>query len=346
MDLVRLLATLLPLSVSSGLNLYATVLVAGLSIRFGWVQNTPQSLDVLASWPVIIIAAVLFIVEMFVDKVPFIDNLWDLIQTPIRPLGAALIAFAALGHASPVVMIVASLAAGGLALVSHGGKAGGRVALNVASPAENFTNIFVSMVEDAVAAGLSFIALKYPYEATVAALVLLGLVILIVPPLFRWAVLAVLSIIVWIKALVQRLLRKATRPDELPAAHVVLLGHRRPEIASRCYAQNIRGASGKGGYLALLDDELVFTYDTWFGARAWRMPRRRAIAGYLARRVAMDVLQVQYRDDKGKERIARFAFLKDRTNLAEEIASRLGAPSTASSTAASVPPAPGLPSAV
>ena len=55
MDTLRLVSTLLPLAVSSGINLYATVLIAGLCIRFGWVQNTPAGLDVLASWPVIIV---------------------------------------------------------------------------------------------------------------------------------------------------------------------------------------------------------------------------------------------------------------------------------------------------
>ena len=62
METVRTLATLLPLALTSGLNLYATVLVVGLSIRFEWVQNTPATLDVLASWPVIIFSAVLLLV--------------------------------------------------------------------------------------------------------------------------------------------------------------------------------------------------------------------------------------------------------------------------------------------
>ena len=45
MDILHTIATLLPLAITSGINLYATVLIAGLCIHFGWVQNTPASLD-------------------------------------------------------------------------------------------------------------------------------------------------------------------------------------------------------------------------------------------------------------------------------------------------------------
>ena len=53
METLRMLATLLPLLVSSGINLYATVLVdttvlvAGLAIQFRWIEGTPAGLDVL-----------------------------------------------------------------------------------------------------------------------------------------------------------------------------------------------------------------------------------------------------------------------------------------------------------
>lgn len=326
METLRLLATLVPLSVSSGINLYATILVAGLSIRFGWVQNPPPALDVLASWPVLITAAILFVVELFADKVPFVDNLWDLIHTPIRPLGAALIAFGALAHVDPALMVVGSLLAGGLALVSHSGKAGSRVALNVASPTENITNIAMSVVEDLVAGSLTFIALKYPYQASAIALVLLGLIILIVPQLVSWAWFTVQSVLVTIKALIQRALNRTDPPDQLPAAHGILLEHQVPELTSYCRAQNLKGANGKSGYLSIVNGQLAFTFGTLFGHRLWQIPLRRVIAAYLTHRLMIDVLQVHYYDDKQKERVVRFAFLKDRSRVAEQMQARLGRP--------------------
>jgi len=42
---------LLALAVGSGINLYATNLTVGLSIRFGWLTNLPNDLRILAHPP-------------------------------------------------------------------------------------------------------------------------------------------------------------------------------------------------------------------------------------------------------------------------------------------------------
>ena len=95
MDAFRTLAILLPLSLTSGINLYATVLVVGVSIRLHWVTDTPANLDVLSSWPVIVCAALLYTIEFVADKIQIVDNIWDIIHTFIRPVGGALIGLAA-----------------------------------------------------------------------------------------------------------------------------------------------------------------------------------------------------------------------------------------------------------
>ncbi len=106
MDALRTLAILLPLSLTAGINLYATVLVVGLSIRFHWVTNTPANLDVLSSWPVIIFAALLYIVEFVAGKIQIVDNIWDIVRTFIRPVGGALLGLAALGKVDPVLGVL------------------------------------------------------------------------------------------------------------------------------------------------------------------------------------------------------------------------------------------------
>jgi hypothetical protein len=186
-DALRIISTLLPLAVSSGINLYATVLIAGLCIRFGWIQNTPAGLDVLAAWPVIVVAALCYAMEFLADKIPFVDNLWDVIHTVIRPLGAALIGVAALGKSDPLVVVLAGLTMGSVALVSYAGKAGSRVALNVVSPAENVSNIGVSLGEDIAAGALTVTALKYPLVAGALALFILLAMVTFVPRLLRWS---------------------------------------------------------------------------------------------------------------------------------------------------------------
>jgi hypothetical protein len=73
---------------TSGINLYATVTVLGLLQKFGGVK-LPGGLDVLDNWWIIGIAAGLYIVEFFADKIPYVDSVWDVVHTFIRvPAGA------------------------------------------------------------------------------------------------------------------------------------------------------------------------------------------------------------------------------------------------------------------
>ena len=70
------LGTLLGASWAWGINAYLTVLVLGISGRLGWA-DTPDSLH----RPIVLIpAAVMFLIEFVVDKVPYVDNLWDVVQ--------------------------------------------------------------------------------------------------------------------------------------------------------------------------------------------------------------------------------------------------------------------------
>jgi hypothetical protein len=97
MEALRTLATMLPISLTSGINLYATVLVIGLSIRFGWVQDAPAGLHAMSSVPVLVVAGVFYLVEFLADKIPFVDNAWDTVHTVIRPVGAALLVLSVIG---------------------------------------------------------------------------------------------------------------------------------------------------------------------------------------------------------------------------------------------------------
>jgi len=123
---------------------------------------------------VIGVALVLYIVEFFADKVPWIDTLWDAVHTFVRPVGGAIIAVTTLGHASPGMQALAALLGGFVATSSHLTKAGTRAIANT-SP-EPFSNWLLSLGEDAFVVGLSVLALKHPLAAlavTVAVLVVI-----------------------------------------------------------------------------------------------------------------------------------------------------------------------------
>lgn len=132
----------------SGINLYAAVATLGLLGRFSHLQ-LPGELEVLTSWWVIGIAAVLYVIEFVADKVPYVDSTWDVIHTFIRVPAGAVLAASAFGDFDRSIQVIALLLGGGLALSSHGTKAATRAMLN-ASP-EPVSNWVASIAEDILA---------------------------------------------------------------------------------------------------------------------------------------------------------------------------------------------------
>ena len=153
MERFDLLAVGLGLATLAGINLYLTVFVTGLAIHFHWINLAPhyQSLEVLGDPWIISIAGVLYFMEFFADKIPWIDSIWDAVHTVIRPIGGALLAIQVLGHPSPTYTVIVALLAGGTSLIAHTAKAATRLATN-ASP-EPFSNIGLSIGEDAAVLG-------------------------------------------------------------------------------------------------------------------------------------------------------------------------------------------------
>ncbi|HKG32253.1 MAG TPA: DUF4126 domain-containing protein [Gemmatimonadales bacterium] len=164
-------------SFASGLNLYATVAAAGLFQRFGIIQ-LPDSLQVLASPFVLAIAVVLFVVEFIADKIPYVDSVWDVVHTFIRPPAAALISYSAFGHVPEEWKITAALLAGGVALTSHGAKATTRAAANT-SP-EPISNWTLSALEDVLAVFLAWMAAEHPILTAAIVVVLVILAVLLI----------------------------------------------------------------------------------------------------------------------------------------------------------------------
>jgi Domain of unknown function (DUF4126) len=164
------LAQVVPLAFASGVNLYATVAVLGLSSHYGLVRLPEQfrAFD----HPVIIGAAlVMYVVEFVADKIPWFDSLWDAVHTLVRPIGGALIAVTAIGDASPTGQALAALLGGSIAMTTHLTKAGTRAAANT-SP-EPFSNWLLSFSEDLLAVGISYGALRHPMIALTLAVALL-----------------------------------------------------------------------------------------------------------------------------------------------------------------------------
>ena len=153
MNRLNLLGVALGLAALAGINLYLTVFVTGLAIRFHWIAlaSQYQSLDVLANPWIITIAGVLYFLEFLADKIPWVDSIWDAVHTVIRPIGGALLAIQLLGHPNPTYTVIVALLAGGTSLLTHTAKAATRLTSNT-SP-EPFSNIGLSLGEDAAVFG-------------------------------------------------------------------------------------------------------------------------------------------------------------------------------------------------
>ncbi len=141
---------------ASGINLYAVTVILGVAGRLGWADIP----EVLTRTDVLVVAAVLYSIEFVGDKVPYLDNLWDVANTVIRPLGAAALGVVLAGESESIGAAVGGLVAGALALSAHSTKATTRAAVNT-SP-EPFSNSLVSVAEDGLASGLTVAAILAP----------------------------------------------------------------------------------------------------------------------------------------------------------------------------------------
>lgn len=172
----ELFALLVAIGFAAGLNLYATVAVLGLLARFGHLP-LPPGLQLLAGWPVIGVSTALFVVEFFADKVPAFDLVWNALHTFIRVPVAGLLAYRATSQLSPEHQLLAALLGAAVAFIAHGGKTAARAAVTP-SP-EPVSNFGLSLGEDVLAIGLTWLATRHPYIAGTVAVVLLLIIILL-----------------------------------------------------------------------------------------------------------------------------------------------------------------------
>ena len=184
METLQALSLALGTAWASGINLYATVAALGIAGQMDMI-NLPPDLQVLTHPAVIAVACIMYVIEFFADKVPYVDSGWDLLHTFIRIPAGAILAARSLGPMSPALELVALLAGGAVALAAHGTKATARLAIN-ASP-EPFSNWFASVAEDFTVLGSIWMIFNHPIVMLILVLVFLALVVWLLPKLFRLA---------------------------------------------------------------------------------------------------------------------------------------------------------------
>ena len=166
MDQSHLFAIGVLLAWLAGIRVYLTVFGVGLAGFFGWL-DLPSAMQAAQSPWVLGTSGVLAAAEFFADKIPGVDSVWDLLQTLARVPAGAFLAAATLSPDGQ--LSTGALAAGaGIALTSHGLKAGTRALLNTSpEPASNWV---ASTAEDAVVIGGLALAIAHPWIALVVVL--------------------------------------------------------------------------------------------------------------------------------------------------------------------------------
>jgi hypothetical protein len=170
-----MLAIVVGASFAAGLNVYATVATLGLLSHTHYFQ-LPPALHVVGSWPVIVVCLLLFGLELFADKIPVFDLIWNALSTFVRVPVAALLSYGATQHLSPGAQLTATILGGAIALAAHSGKIAVRTAVTP-SP-EPASNIALSIGEDVAAVTLTWFATKHPIVSAVVVAACLLLVIL------------------------------------------------------------------------------------------------------------------------------------------------------------------------
>jgi uncharacterized membrane protein len=147
------------LSSVAGVRAYLPLALAGIFARLGLFE-LPTSFDLLSDWLVIAALLVLAVVESVLDKIPALDTVLDVVQTPIRIVAGALLFSAALEAGLGVEAIPELAAGGGIAGTVAVLKAVLRPPANAASAGVSAP--FLSTFEDVVAVVGGILAVLVP----------------------------------------------------------------------------------------------------------------------------------------------------------------------------------------
>ena len=139
----------LGLAAAAGLNAWAVLLLV-----HGLARLLPQEFAGpaagIVSHPLLFqVALVLFLLEFIVDKIPFLDRLWDLLHTLLRPLAGALLALACVPVEGWAARTALAVGAAIVTLGTHVAKSTSRLTSTAATKA--WRQAALSLAEDLVA---------------------------------------------------------------------------------------------------------------------------------------------------------------------------------------------------
>lgn len=185
MNALTTLVQSLGIAYASGISPYATVAIAGIAARMGWIDALPGALGTVSHPAVIVLASSLTVIEFLATLIPGVASLWETIHTAIRPPAAAALAVLTAWHGDPALIAAAALLGGGLGFATHTTKLGLRYTIDT-SP-EPITNGAANIAELGAVATIAYTVWNHPYITLAVALTVLVLLILLVRSIWRGA---------------------------------------------------------------------------------------------------------------------------------------------------------------
>lgn len=175
--------TSLGLAMSSGINAYLPLLSFAIATRWLHLYKLNPDFSYITQDWFMITLAILALADLFADKIPGVDHVWDAIHTVLRPLAGAVVAAASGAPPSGPVLPVMLVAGGTLAGMTHAVKSVTRVAST--GTTAGFMNTIISILEDiAVVIGVA-LSLFAPVIMVVLVVAFVLAFIIFVPRLVR-----------------------------------------------------------------------------------------------------------------------------------------------------------------
>ncbi len=159
------------LSASAGFRVFIPLLVAALAGKFGWLPLT-ESFQWMVSWPAIICFGTATLVEVAAYYIPVVDNLLDMITTPMAIMAGTLLATSVLTVDNDLLKWTSGiLLGGGAAGVIQTGTS--LLRLFTTKATAGFGNPIVATSEHVASVGTSVFSIFFPLIAGSIVLVLI-----------------------------------------------------------------------------------------------------------------------------------------------------------------------------
>jgi len=149
------------LAAAAGLNAFLPILGLALADRFTNEVDLPQPYNIISSVGGIAVQLVLVTIDLIADKIPRIDHINDLINSPIRPAAGMFLMMAAVTGQGEIDVVVAMFIGLLVAAAVHVYKSINRTRITIAT--NGLANPMVSLIEDGIAGMTTLLAIVFPW---------------------------------------------------------------------------------------------------------------------------------------------------------------------------------------